>query len=170
MLQILIMFVVLIYFLEKNKDTLREDLLAILSKSSQKLVIELFKDMVSEGDDKKKAPTVGTNFKNSLLALMTTLNATNPHYVRCIKPNSLKVASTFDADMVLAQLRYAGMLETIRIRKLGYPIRYPLKDFFGRYKILSPSVPLKSNIRESVDMLLKKHEMSRKRSMAIRCK
>lgn len=87
-----------------------------------------------------QVPTVGTNFKNSLVSLMATLNATHPHYIRCIKPNSLKIPSTFDADMVLAQLRYAGMLETIRIRRLGYPIRYPFNDFFRRYNVINPFV------------------------------
>jgi hypothetical protein len=37
---------------------------------------------------------------------MSTLGATAPHYVRCIKPNTLKQPSVFDDEMVLAQLRY----------------------------------------------------------------
>lgn len=93
-------------FLEKNKDTLRGDLLAVLSKSASPFVVELFRDAAAEGDEAaKKVPTVGTNFKNSLLQLMNTLNATHPHYIRCIKPNSLKVPNTFDADMVLGASR-----------------------------------------------------------------
>ncbi len=41
--------------------------------------------------------------------LITTLSSTEPHYVRCIKPNSLKIKNVFDNDLVTAQLRYAGI-------------------------------------------------------------
>jgi hypothetical protein len=30
------------------------------------------------------------------------------------------------------------MMETIRIRKMGYPIRFPAKEFFARYHVLMP--------------------------------
>lgn len=49
---------------------------------------------------------------------MDTLTATAPHYVRCLKPNVLKLPAVFDSDLVLNQLRYAGMMETIKIRFL----------------------------------------------------
>jgi myosin heavy subunit len=49
---------------------------------------------------------------------MDTLTATAPHYVRCLKPNVLKMPAVFDSDLVLNQLRYAGMMETIKIRFL----------------------------------------------------
>jgi hypothetical protein len=57
-------------------------------------------------------------FQVQLRTLMETLTATAPHYVRCLKPNVLKLPSVFDTDMVLNQLRYAGMMETIKIRFL----------------------------------------------------
>lgn len=69
---------------------------------------------------------------------MTTLGETEPFYVRCIKPNTLKQSSLFDNELVLAQLKYSGMLETIRIRKMGYPIRYLFKDFLRRYHMILP--------------------------------
>lgn len=128
-------------FLEKNRDTLAEDLVALLNDSKLPLVKALFP--LSEVDTQSsgrqaKSPTVGTNFKAQLAELMATLGATAPHYVRCIKPNTMKAPAMFDDDMVLAQLRYAGMMETIRIRRLGYPVRYPVKEFMYRYRMLLP--------------------------------
>ena len=46
--------------------------------------------------------------QQSLNDLMDQLNAAAPHFVRCIKPNVNKMASTFDDALVLKQLRYTG--------------------------------------------------------------
>jgi len=97
---------------------------------------------------RKKQQTVASRFKEQLSSLVTTLSNTNPYYVRCIKPNTLKKPELFDRDMIMAQLRYAGMLETVRIRQLGYPVRTPFKDFFFRYKALAPIIDLTKNDRD----------------------
>jgi len=51
---------------------------------------------------------------------------------RCIKPNAEKAASSFNAQMVIQQLRYTGVLETVKIRKQGYPARLAFSDFMCR--------------------------------------
>ena len=51
---------------------------------------------------------------------------------RCLKPNSLKAANSFDSELVLAQLRYTGILETVRIRRQGYATRLLHDIFFER--------------------------------------
>lgn len=63
---------------------------------------------------------------------MDTINKTNVHYIRCIKPNEAKVAWGFEANMVLSQLRACGVLETIRISCLGYPSRWEFEEFAER--------------------------------------
>ena len=64
--------------------------------------------------------------------LLQTLNQCHPFYIRCIKPNNAKCPMKFDMPVVLEQLRYTGMLETIRIRKLGYPVRMKYLHFAQR--------------------------------------
>ena len=81
---------------------------------------------------KPRTPTVAANFSESLLSLIDTMSRCNPYFVRCIKPNSEKAAMTFNKAVVLDQLRYTGMLETIRIRKLGFPIRVKFPHFIER--------------------------------------
>ena len=56
---------------------------------------------------------------------MDTLNKANPFFVRCIKSNVDKAPCRFDDDNVLRQLRYTGMLATVRIRQSGYNYRLP---------------------------------------------
>ncbi len=60
--------------------------------------------------------SVASQFRSSLQLLVSDLEKTAPHFIRCIKPNSKKEANSLDSGEVLRQLRYAGMMETIRIR------------------------------------------------------
>ena len=61
--------------------------------------------------------------QSSLIALMETLEKTNPHFVRCLKSNNRKAPCMFDEELVLRQLRYTGMVQTVKIRKAGYSVR-----------------------------------------------
>lgn len=66
----------------------------------------------------------------------------------------------FDMPVVLEQLRYSGMLETIRIRKLGYPIRLKFHEFAERYRYLLPSQKVLTRgtpSREVCNIILEKH-------------
>ena len=86
---------------------------------------------------KPRAPTVAARFSDSLNALLATLNSCpNPFYIRCLKPNADKTPMKFDMPVVLEQLRYTGMLETIRIRKAGFPARMKYLHFVRRYRCL----------------------------------
>ena len=64
---------------------------------------------------------------------METINSTNVHYIRCIKPNEAKVAWQFEPQMVLSQLRACGVLETIRISCAGYPSRLTFDELVQRF-------------------------------------
>jgi len=47
----------------------------------------------------------------------------------------------FDRGLCCRQLRYSGMMETIRIRRAGYPIRHSFTEFVERYRFLIPGIP-----------------------------
>lgn len=126
-------------FLEKNRDTFGADLKELIAQSSNAFLLSLF-EKNSALDSGKKTMTLSLQFKNSLDELMKTLTACNPYFVRCIKPNDHKKSNMFDSELCIRQLRYTGMLETARIRALGYPIRHTFKEFVYRYQLLMPSI------------------------------
>ncbi|KAI9530386.1 hypothetical protein NQZ68_004404, partial [Dissostichus eleginoides] len=135
--------------LQKNRDTFRDDILFILKDSRLDFIYDLFERVGSRNGDEtmkmgtaRRKPTVSSQFRDSLHSLMATLSASNPFFVRCIKPNMDKKANRFDPDVVLNQLRYSGMLETVKIRRAGFPVRRTFKDFDSRYKrILKNKMP-----------------------------
>ncbi|XP_065057958.1 unconventional myosin-IXAa-like isoform X2 [Rhopilema esculentum] len=92
-----------------------------------------------------KCPTVIGQFQNSLSELMETLNKSHPFFVRCLRSNRDKAPMEFNEEVVLRQLRYTGMLETVKIRQAGYPCRFPINDFVKQYRNLLPKGDLTSN-------------------------
>ncbi|XP_035827560.1 myosin-VIIa [Aplysia californica] len=124
-------------FLEKNRDTFSIDLVHLIQASKSKFINLLFNTDISMGTDtRKKSPTLASQFKKSLEQLMTTLSSCQPFFVRCIKPNESKKPLQFDRELCCKQLRYSGMMETIRIRRAGYPIRHHFAEFVDRYRML----------------------------------
>uniref|UniRef100_A0A667ZCG9 Myosin X, like 1 n=1 Tax=Myripristis murdjan TaxID=586833 RepID=A0A667ZCG9_9TELE len=134
--------------LEKNRDTFRDDILFILKDSRLDFIYDLFERVGSRSGDEtlkmgtaRRKPTVSSQFRDSLHSLMATLSASNPFFVRCIKPNMDKNASRFDPVVVLNQLRYSGMLETVKIRRAGFPVRRTFQDFYKNRGPTHPSRP-----------------------------
>ncbi|XP_045297530.1 unconventional myosin-X isoform X4 [Leopardus geoffroyi] len=153
--------------LEKNRDTFRDDLLNLLRESRFDFIYDLFEHVSSRNNQdtlkcgsKHRRPTVSSQFKDSLHSLMATLSCSNPFFVRCIKPNTQKMPDQFDQAVVLNQLRYSGMLETVRIRKAGYAVRRPFQDFYKRYKVLMRNVAVPEDIRGKCTALLQLYDSS----------
>ncbi|XP_012254783.1 myosin heavy chain, muscle isoform X9 [Athalia rosae] len=141
-------------WLEKNKDPLNDSVVDQYKKSSNKLLVEIFADHPGQsgggdagggggkgGRGKKGGgfATVSSSYRDQLNNLMTTLRATQPHFVRCIIPNELKQPGLIDSHLVMHQLTCNGVLEGIRICRKGFPNRMVYPDFKLRYKILAPA-------------------------------
>ncbi|XP_066140625.1 myosin heavy chain, muscle isoform X23 [Euwallacea fornicatus] len=136
-------------WLEKNKDPLNDTVVDLFKKGTNKLLVEIFADHPGQsggGDAKggrgKKGggfATVSSAYKEQLNNLMSTLRATQPHFVRCIIPNELKQPGLIDSHLVMHQLTCNGVLEGIRICRKGFPNRMVYPDFKLRYKILNPT-------------------------------
>jgi myosin-1 len=127
-------------FVDKNMDTLFKDLSQAMFECDNPLLKEMFPD----GDKtkwlgaSKRPETAGSAFKKSMASMIQELNSKEPSYIRCIKPNEKKRPNVFDAQLVLNQVRYLGLVENVKVRRAGYCYRAPMDKFLDRFKLVCP--------------------------------
>ncbi|XP_042463222.1 myosin-12-like [Zingiber officinale] len=124
-------------FLDKNKDYVVAEHQALLNASKCPFVANLIPPLPEEASKQSKFSSIGTRFKQQLQSLMETLSTTEPHYIRCIKPNTVLKPGIFENFNVLNQLRCGGVLEAIRISCAGYPTKRTFEEFVDRFGILA---------------------------------
>lgn len=145
-------------WLDKNRDPLNANITSVLAGSTESYIATLFEEYKGEEpvlggtadmSGTARAPrrtkkgafrTVAQRHKEQLNTLMAQLRDTQPHFVRCIVPNEKKKPGQVSVPLVLDQLRCNGVLEGIRIARLGYPNRLPFVEFRQRYEVLTPGI------------------------------
>eukprot|EP00056_Hartaetosiga_gracilis_P009653 m.139195 g.139195 ORF g.139195 m.139195 type:complete len:1159 (+) comp13164_c0_seq11:64-3540(+) len=161
------------HFLEKNKDNLAADIVAVMQQSRVSVIHDTFNSTVGEtgqldiethkkrihrGEEvtaetsntaNKRSPSLSHQFKSSLVDLVNKMTACFPHFVRCIKPNQLQRPQDFDDAFVRVQLGYTGVLEATRIRREGYSWRPTFGEFVRRFKILGFPTHLLNRVNEN---------------------
>jgi len=176
-------------FIEKNRDSLNEELKDLLQRSSKPFIICLFgkpsdrREMMpgflpaleaegADGEDEDEDPrfagssssslrrrklrggvrqslaaentkgtmmgslSVSMRFREQLETLTQTLRSTQPHYIKCVKPNNVKAAGALSPHLIIQQLRYSGVLEVVRIRREAYPTRMRFSELHKVFKTL----------------------------------
>merc|ERR1719322_637433 len=162
-------------WLEKNKDPVNDTVVDILKQASNELLVHLWRDHPGQsappeeagGKKKKKgggAKTVSSVYLVQLGDLMKTLHATEPHFIRCIVPNTHKKPLEVETPLIMHQLTCNGVLEGIRICMRGFPNRMLYPDFKNRYQILGAAeIASSKDNKEGVYALLDKIEFSREK-------
>merc|ERR1712002_1441986 len=162
-------------WLEKNKDPVNDTVVDVLKRSSNNLLVHLWRDHPGQsnppeeekGKKKKKgggAKTVSSVYLVQLAELMSTLHATEPHFIRCIVPNTHKQPLVVETELIMHQLTCNGVLEGIRVCMLGFPNRMLYPDFKSRYAILGAAeIASSSENKASTYALMDKIEFPRER-------
>ncbi|GAA5914151.1 hypothetical protein JCM8208_003920 [Rhodotorula glutinis] len=159
-------------WIDKNRDPLNDSVTALLARSGDDYVKRMYAEyadvaaaaattapdgeLAAAGGPRTRVRkgnfrTVGQRHKEQLSLLLSQLHATQPHFVRCIVPNPDKSPSSIDVPLVLDQLRCNGVLEGIRIARLGYPNRLAFADLRRRFELLLPLGTLPSSGGAFVD-------------------
>ena len=168
----------------KNKDPLQKDLVQCLKTSKNKIVFEVFGDQFDALTERDASPSssrssspatkggkvlggtrgaggaqfqfVAKKYDAQLTDLMDVLGSTQPHFVRCILPNYKQRPNLLNGPVVQEQLRYNGVLEGIRISRMGFPNRVMYADFLKRYHLLGDNIPRQSpDPKSEVQKLMK---------------
>ncbi|XP_045845778.1 unconventional myosin-IXb isoform X5 [Meles meles] len=152
---------------KKSKGIKQKQLIPknLLDSKSLKLIISMtLHDRTTKSllhlHKKKKPPSISAQFQTSLNKLLEALGKAEPFFIRCIRSNAEKKELCFDDELVLQQLRYTGMLETVRIRRSGYSAKYTFQDFTEQFQVLLPkNAP---PCREVISALLEKMDVDKR--------
>merc|ERR1712027_132987 len=140
-------------WLEKNKDPLNDTIVEMIKNGSNSLAIACFADHPGQPidppkdqDRKKKGAgkTVSSYFKGQLDDLMTTLYKTEPHFIRCVVPNTHKIPGGVEPGLVMHQYQCNGVLAGIAICRKGFPNKMLYPEFKARYNILAAALVAKA--------------------------
>merc|ERR1711887_513936 len=140
-------------WLEKNKDPLNDTIVEMIKNGSNDLMIQCFADhpgqpleAPKDQDRKKKGggKTVSSFFKSQLDDLMTTLYKTEPHFIRCVVPNTHKEPGGVESGLVMHQYQCNGVLAGIAICRKGFPNKMLYPEFKGRYNIIAAKAVAKA--------------------------
>jgi len=134
------------HFCSKNKDVVNGEVMDIINKFT------LFQS-TPESVNTQQNSTIGSKsvsyqFKQHMRGLMDVIDKTNVHYVRCFKPNNINKSNIFNRIRILEQLNNNGILETIKVSRNCYPVKYTYAEFnelylFNKYdndRLLKPNI------------------------------
>jgi myosin heavy subunit len=136
-------------FLEKNKDNIVPEILALVEDSTSEFLRKMFeaRDEGAAGtirgnksprmnQGNKRKPTITEKFLRQLASLSIQLDSTHRHYIRCLRPNKDSMPKEFHGSYMLEQMLSSGVMETIMIRKAGFGHRILFSDFANSFRIL----------------------------------
>jgi myosin-5 len=137
-------------FMEKNKDEIPLTAVQMFETAPSQLIKDTYAvqtrenigRLASDASGKQaKRKTVGQQFKEQLTSLIENVQKTDPHYIRCIKPNDAAKPMRLTRKRMTEQLRYGGVLEAVRVARASYPVRMSHEAFYKRYRVLLPATP-----------------------------
>merc|ERR1719483_97441 len=156
-------------WLEKNADPVNDTVVDVLKSGTNALMVYLWREhpgqpLVAPEEDKNKkkkkgggGKTVSSVYLVQLNELMSILHATEPHFIRCIVPNTHKQPLMVETELIMQQLTCNGVLEGIRVCMLGFPNRILYADYKSRYAILgAKEIASSSDNKVSVKALMEK--------------
>jgi myosin heavy chain 6/7 len=154
-------------WLFKNKDPLNDTIIEMCKNGSNSLMVRIFedhpgqpleakKDAGAGGKKKGGGKTVSSFYKTQLDDLMKTLNATDPAFIRCVVPNTIKKPGYVESGLVMHQYQCNGVLAGIAICRAGFPNKVLYPEFKGRYNILAAAAVAKAKKdKDAADAVMK---------------
>nr|AAQ88311.1 myosin B [Gregarina polymorpha] len=124
-------------FVSKNSDLLKAELTEVAQDSSSSIVAEMFAGIPVERGKLAKGQLIASQFLKQLDEMMGIILSTEPHFIRCVKPNETKKPLDWDAQKVLNQLFSLSILEALQLKKLGFSWRRPFNEFVAQFRYIN---------------------------------
>jgi myosin-1 len=122
-------------WIEKNNDTVYEDLIKMMQSSESLHVQALYPKGEKIQESGKLQKTTSMKFQQDVATLTGKIKGREQHYIRCLKPNHEKKAELFKFDQVKDQVKYLGITENVAIAKAGFFFKMPYEKFVEKYKL-----------------------------------
>jgi len=128
-------------FCDKNKDIVSNEIIqCILTMPFEFLKNNLSQENISI----LKAKSLSYQFKIQLKKLISIIDTTETHYIRCLKPNSNNLPNLFNRNKIIDQLKYCGVIEAIRVARSGYAVKMLHSEFMKKYRMIDGCSNLKN--------------------------
>jgi len=124
-------------FIRKNMDVLRGEFVEVLQASECTVMKHLYAGIEPTKGGLPKGKLIGSQYLIQLNKMMTTINATECHFIRCVKTNDEKKPISFTPSKVLIQFYALSVFEALQLRALGYSYRRPFKDFLYEFRFIN---------------------------------
>lgn len=124
-------------FIEKNTDHISREWSKLLYQSNHCLLKTLFPEGNPLRKNPKKPITLANQFLITIESIIAKLERKQLHFIKCIRPNRLKMPNMFDDEYVYGQLRSQFLMEQNQFLKMGFFYREKYSTFFKRFRILS---------------------------------
>lgn len=146
-------------FIEKNKDEVSQGIVEAIRSSEHKGILTIFNTGMKSANDPPANSTrpgkavqpdkfLAKKFVTNMDKLMVELKSGDCHFVRCIKPNEFKKPNKWVSVLALRQIRYMGLLDSLKVRKNNYPNRFNFKEFYIKYQDLDVGAECTFSISE----------------------
>ena len=93
-----------------------------------------------DGKAGKTASTITAQFTKQMGDLYSLVSQdTKPHFIRCLKPNTVAKPQVFENQMSMRQMRYSSLFGVCQVRQMGFPERFPFQEFLKKFGFLCPA-------------------------------
>jgi hypothetical protein len=145
-------------WIDKNNDALVPEVESLLRASRKQLVRNLAATE-AEGETGERFNSVGHKYLCNLNDLLSTLEQSKLHYIRCFNPNEKRSPGVFEKKYVLDQVIQCGTVELVSIMHDGFPHRCKLEDIRNRFTKLLPEDFRRYKDRDFVEAIMIAFEM-----------
>jgi len=108
-----------------------------------------------------KGQLIAYQFLLQLSSLMKLILQSEPHFIRCVKPNETKAPLEWNAAKVRNQLFSLSILEALQLKQLGYSYRRPFAEFCQQFRLLdAAAVDSSLDRRDCVQKMLEQSTLN----------